>query len=344
MAYNGNQVDWSNLNQSTQDKIEDMNVEVVDSLSSNATDKALSANQGMRLMQNIASVENNSIKKNVMNDSDSFNIGKYQGEKVYLIDQSYWKTDENSEILSISLPTDKFAGIIKATFTSIWGEGDASGGATVTYHIGKYGNNTTMNSFSIDSISNLFANIYRIRVPKITDKSIDIELVKSPLGNCPVVIKLEMQGHHDPDFGIFEILKNSTINIYDSGSSTGYGYPWEKQISDAFSKREAIDIVDGRDVKFGGKGINLATLKPFEFKDFLTEYLNNGMGQYKCFVNTPDLGVTAIEGYGVLTTTKPWRDGTGGGLYQHFETPHTIQKRFQIDDNTWSPWSVISTI
>ena len=146
-------------------------------------------------------------------------------------------------------------------------------------------------------------------------------------------------------------MSGAVINIYDAGSLTALGYPWTPQTSNIPTGAQTRfwdtsmwnDIIDGRNLTIENGTHNVANFAPAQFRDVLQHILVNQKGTFKCLVNTAEIGASSIHPYGILTTIKPWNNESGGGLTQKFEAHDIIQKRFQIDDTTWSPWITIQS-
>lgn len=291
----------------------------------------------------IAKVDN-SWQKGVYNSTTVTNLGPYSAARTLLINQSDWKNTGNVEQLNIDIPVGgAFSGIIKVSFASFWGDADGSGGAEVIYEVASYPKvATTTNKVTILQISERFSQVFNIRQAQfnVDNGNIVIPILRSPTGNTPMVIKVEMHGYTSGGKSIFDTMRSVWTASHDLGSPTVI-YPWVPQKS-SIDRAAINNIVDGRAVPSSTGNINVALLNPQDFRDFLAAIVSDGMGTFKCLVNTPDIGASSLtnEGYGILTTTKPWRDESGGGLNQIFEAADVILKRYQINGTTWSPWVV----
>lgn len=173
----------------------------------------------------------NSWQKGVYNAASITNTGFEKAERTFNIASSDWLSSTNSEVLWLRIPLQSFSGIIKVTYTSYWASSDPSGGATVVYRIGRYGggSTTTVNDFVIETITSKFAESYQIRPMNSVQDVLAIELGKAPTANNPMVINVEMQGISIPIKSAFSILEGITVRFTDSGSPTGFGYPWTPQ-------------------------------------------------------------------------------------------------------------------
>ncbi|WP_238600580.1 phage tail protein [Metasolibacillus meyeri] len=108
-----------------------------------------------------------------------------------------------------------------------------------------------------------------------------------------------------------------------------------------FHPKNTVPIVDGRTFLINGEAKNLALFTPAQWRDFL--HVRIGMGSFDCFVVAADLGATTASLYGKLNVFRPYTDESGGGIIQHFEAFDVTLKRYQINDNTWSPWLRVFT-
>ena len=74
--------------------------------------------------------------------------------------------------------------------------------------------------------------------------------------------------------------------------------------------------------------------------------LKMGKGQIKEFKSASTIGLN-ISGvnYGVLTTTVPWPDNSGGNVFQNFEASYGgfrhIAKRNESSGSSWTPWAIM---
>jgi len=323
MTYKGNQIDYRNLNDNLKTKI----------------DKAEEVKSQIQAL--IPKIDN-SWQKGVYNETSVTNLGQYVAARVIYF--SDWDADNSkSDAIFVDIPIKAYSGLIKLTLAGDYKINNSMGGAEVTYQIGKVNDTSYEYSKTIMSISSSFASSFYIGdVVYLTDRMY-IPITKAPNSRNPLTIKIEL----------ISITNNAFTIINGIGvardSAIVQPNPWTRQTSNIPSSSQMNfwdrsmwnDIVDGRQFLYGGVSYNLGTFKPAQLRDFLQVFLVNKMGTFKCFVNTTDVGASSINGYGVLTTIKPWLDESGGGLTQKFETVDTIQKRFQVDDNTWSPWVTI---
>lgn len=176
----------------------------------------------------------NTWQKGTYNDTNIANLGAYNTEKTLMVNQSDWKNTGNVEQLDIIIPMDgSFSGIIKATYSSTWGNTSAYGGAEVIYSIGTFKENgIKLNDFTITSANSSFTESYKILQPYIDFPSGNIALLilRSPTANNPFHIKLEIQGyaHHK---SLFTVTKEISFAVYDKESKDYGGYPWTPQAS-----------------------------------------------------------------------------------------------------------------
>lgn len=302
---------------------------------------------------NTSNKANNSWQRNKYNSVSTSNLGAWTAEKSFLVTD--WKANGNVEQLDIIVPIGgSFSGLIKATYTSFWGGSDSHGGATVVYRIGNYqGQGTKLNDYVLETITPAFAKDFYIHQPYIdgNNGTIILLLSKAPSANNPFVVKLEFQGYVVGGKDAFKVMEETNFAIYDNGSPTHNGYPWTPQFSRIPTLTQIRfwdtsmwnDIVDGRNLKIENGTHNVADFAPAQFRDVLNHLLVNQKGTFKCLINTAEIGASSINPYGILTTIKPWHDESGGGLTQKFEAHDVIQKRFQIDATTWSPWITIQS-
>ena len=72
-----------------------------------------------------------------------------------------------------------------------------------------------------------------------------------------------------------------------------------------------------------------------------------GKGQIKEFKRSSTIGVTIPgNGFGVLTTTVPWSDTSGGNVFQDFEASYRgvryVAKRNENNGTSWTPWVIMN--
>lgn len=224
----------SKLDQDVQDAINNAGgkIELVDNLTTDDATKALAASQGVAIKSEL----DKKWQKGVYNDTHITNLGNHTAEKVLVVNQSDWKSTGNVEQLNIDIPIDSaFSGLIKATYTSVWGGSDSHGGATVLYRIGNYtnaGTGTRLNDYVLETITPDFAKDYYIHQPFI-HKSGTITLIiqKAPNATNPFIIKLEYQGYNFGQKNAFQIMNEANFRIDDMGSPNYSGYPWTPQFS-----------------------------------------------------------------------------------------------------------------
>lgn len=153
---------------------------------------------------------------------------------------------------------------------------------------------------------------------------------------------------------VFYALKDSYVDISDTGSSTTGGFPWTPQRSQIptsstmnfWDNSMWNNIVNGRGYVVGGVAEDLGTFTPIQWESFFTKHIARQMGTFRCFINKDHAGVDTqtYATYGVLTTIKPWTDSSGGSIIQYFEAHDVVLKRYEsLPDRNWTPWIVVQS-
>jgi len=212
MAYQGNQIDYNNLNNELKLKV----------------DKA----EGVeRQLETLAPKANNSWQKGVFNDTDITNIGNTSISRSLRF--TGWDADNSKlDSMYINLPFKNFSGIVKLTVTGDYQEGNSMGGAEVIYQIGKVGQVVHSYSKTIISISQQFANLFYIGECTYSPERMYIPITKSPNSRNPLCLKLEFVGESTID-NIFDAVKNITMATDPMISKP---HPWTPQTSAIDSK------------------------------------------------------------------------------------------------------------
>jgi len=205
MAYQGNQIDYNNLNNELKLKV----------------DKA----EGVESqVQALSPKVSNSWQKNVFNDADITNIGNSSASKVFRFDK--WD-DDNSKLdsLYINIPVGRaFSGLVKLTLTSNYNFGNAMGGAEIVYNVAKVEEDVFLNTMTINNISQHFATCFYIK-PLVTSASrMYIPITKAPTTRNAIDIKVEIFS----SLAIFDVVNNITLALDPTISQP---HPWTPQTS-----------------------------------------------------------------------------------------------------------------
>lgn len=317
MAYQGNQINYNNLNTELKNKIdktEEINV--------------------------IKDKVDNSWQKGVYNDTDIMNLSSASISRVFYIND--WTAPANNiEQASIVIPVENFNGTVKVSVAGNFNTTNGSGAFEYENSYLKVGDTVHTNKRTIYKADENIASQYYFLGFNKSESLFTIPIVRAPHALNRVTVKVEIL----TTFASFEPLKNAYV-VYEDFGTSWHGYPWTPQRSQIPTASEIAfwnvgmwdDIVNGRDFPVNGVPTNLSLLKPAQFRDLLNNVLPRRTGTFKCFINTSDVGAPSINSYGILTTIKPWLDESGGGLTQKLEAADVIHKRFQVDEDTWSPW------
>jgi hypothetical protein len=92
----------------------------------------------------------------------------------------------------------------------------------------------------------------------------------------------------------------------------------------------------------GPKGSGAAIEDTREVNSPPSYYLRRGMGIYNEFKVLAKIGLPGPVAAGVLETTVPWWDLTGGSIQQRVTTGTQAAKRASKDADTWTPWVAAS--
>jgi len=245
-------VTMNKLSQDVQDTINSASekIEIVDNLSVGGSNKALSAEMGKNLkaivdekvdkleldvletevnehLEQMKPKAENSWQKGVYNNTTITNLDGNFACRIFNIPVTDFHTSTNVEIAQVYIPLKSFSGTIKATLTSTFADSNASGGAEIIYNIGKFNNVLGRNDKSILSVSPDFAKSFFIGDIEHDADALFIQILVAPAKNH-LAIKIDATCSFDDTF---TGLSNAVINIYDSGSPTGFGYPWAPQTS-----------------------------------------------------------------------------------------------------------------
>ena len=334
----------SKLGQDVQDAINNAGtqVEIVNDLTTGGADKALSAEMGKDLKQEI----DNSWQKGVYNDTDIMNLEQINVSRIFSI--AGWKAPTNNlEMVSIVIPAENFGGNVKVSVVSSWGNSKGAGTFEYETHYVKNSNLVNINERTIYKADQNITTEYFFPDFNVNEDVFTIPIVRKPNAINWTAVKVEVLTVHDA----FDMLKDAYL-VYEDLGTSWTGYPWTPQKSNIPTGRDWLrwdtsmwnDFLDGRNFVVNGTLTNITLFNPAQFRDFLQGFLINKMGTFKCFAQSQDLGLNNLmDMYGVLTVIKPWENESGGGLKQRFETSDVILKRYQIDDNTWSAWVCIQS-
>lgn len=183
-----------------------------------------------------ASQAKDAWQKGKYNDVNVINLGNRSVSKTLYIDGigGGWNGTSNVETLNITIPFDaQFSGIVKATYTTFWGNQESHGGATVLYRVAHYADRGGVKQADliIESITESFAKTYNIKSPLFIDNGLVLPIMKAPLGSMPFMIKLEVDGYLGENKSLFDAVNGATCESTDLGSPTAGGYPWKSQTS-----------------------------------------------------------------------------------------------------------------
>ncbi|WP_286924026.1 MULTISPECIES: hypothetical protein [Lysinibacillus] len=225
----------SKLGQDVQDAINNAGgkIELVDNLTTDDATKALAASQGVVIKKEL----DKKWQKGVYNDTDITNLGSKRATRTFTINQSDWKNTGNVELLDIIIPfRGAFSGVIKATYSVMWGMSGSWGSTEVVYNIGSFIPETKLNDFTIVTASSAMMRDFKVGKPYIdnTTGDIAIQLYRAPDANNPLEITLTVDGTYSSstyNSNLFNALKDSFTSTSDTGSPTGLGYPWTPQAS-----------------------------------------------------------------------------------------------------------------
>jgi len=284
MAYQGNQIDYNNLNNELKLKV----------------DKA----EGVeRQLETLAPKANNSWQKGVFNDTDITNIGNTSISRSLRF--TGWDADNSKlDSMYINLPFKNFSGIVKLTVTGDYQEGNSMGGAEVIYQIGKVGQVVHSYSKTIISISQQFANLFYIGECTYSPERMYIPITKSPNSKNPLCLKLEFVGESTID-NIFDAVKNITMATDPMISKP---HPWTPQTSSFVHKNQTnvmtgnITIRNSFPISFEHPDSNRTHLfhKSEDGTFYIAPNLNN---------SSPDWGAFNIDMNGVVRTRSIIVDG-----------------------------------
>ncbi|MGE7093526.1 hypothetical protein ACQKII_19145 [Lysinibacillus sp. NPDC048646] len=207
----------------------------------------------------------NSWQKGVYNDVSISNLGMKKATKVFTVNQSDWKNTGNVEQLGIVMPfKGSFSGVIKVTYSVMWGGSGAWGATEVVYNLGVFGPPASvdkLNEFTITTASTEMLKGINILRPYANTSTGDIAILlfRAPDANNPMQISVEIDGTYSSNVylnNIYSLLNDSFIDISDTGSPTTGGYPWTPQTTSFVTKT-------GNNIMAGGltMGGNLSITK-----------------------------------------------------------------------------------
>lgn len=185
---------------------------------------------------NEASQAKDAWQKGKFNDANVINLGDRSVSKSLYIDGigGGWHGTTSVETLNITIPFDaQFSGIVKATYTTFWGNQESHGGATVIYRVANYADRGGVKQadYVIETITDSFAKTYDIRNPLFIGNELTLPIMKAPLGSMPFMIKLEVDGYLGESKPLFNAVNDATAVSVDLSSPTAGGYPWKAQTS-----------------------------------------------------------------------------------------------------------------
>ena len=207
MAYQGNQIDYNNLNDELKLKI----------------DKA----EGVESqVQALTSKVDNSWQKGVYNNTDITNLSNINASRVFYIYD--WKAPVNNiERVSIVIPIENFNGTVKVSVVGNYNNTDAFGAFEYVTSYAKIGETLYNHQRTITKADSRTATEYYFPDFNFNASVFTIPIIRKPNAINNLTVKVELlttQG------GTFEILKNATIAYEDLGTSWN-GYPWTSQTS-----------------------------------------------------------------------------------------------------------------
>ncbi len=232
MAYQGNQINYNNLNDDLKNKIdktEDINV--------------------------IKTKVDNSWQKDAYNDTAITNLGNFSASKIFYFNE--WDTDNSKlDSLYINIPVgNAFSGLVKLTLTGSWYVGNSMGGAEIVYNFSKIGNVVGTNTMTINYISPLFATCFYIRNLVEDVNRVFIPITKAPNTNNGISIKVEIFSQTS----IFNVVNTITLA---RDTAISQPHPWTPQTSSFVQHSTDNNYVLGGAMTLGGnlsisKGIPL---------------------------------------------------------------------------------------
>lgn len=320
-------------------------VEVIDNLVTQDPTKALSARAGYEIDQKTVTNSNNlnthiantgahlqagdktkidnAVQVGVANPDVISNVSPYYAKRVFHIPANNWKSTTNVEQLDINLPIlGSFSGMIKVSYTSYWTSSEAIGGCEVTYQMGAYLGHpqARLNTYEITSMSPKFANDYLVygAYTNLDVGIIALMLKKAAHASNHLTVSVELIGVMVGQVSsMYNLLKDSSVSIFDSGSPTGGGmYPWTPQKSSfAPSKMEGWT-----NAVLGAGWENIAGYPPLRFyKDgFGIVHLK---GRVKNVTQTTPEITTLPVGY-AIRQTEEFIGMAGASNVTNFEVRH----------------------
>ena len=220
MAYQGNQIDYKNLNDNLKSKV----------------DKA----EGVESqVQALSPKVDNSWQKGVYNDTDITNINNTNASRVFYI--TGWKAPaSNIEQVSIAIPAVNFNGTVKVGVVGNYNNRDAFGAFEYITHYTKISDTLYNHQRVIIKADSKVATEYYFPDFNFNAAIFTIPIVRKPNAINNLTVKVELlttQG------GTFEMLKDATLVFEDLGTSWS-GYPWTPQTT-SFMQKNQDNIISG---------------------------------------------------------------------------------------------------
>ncbi len=205
MAYQGNQINYNNLNDELKVKVD----------KAEGVESQVSA---------LSSKVDNSWQKGVYNDTDIINLGYSSASKVFRFHE--WD-DDNSKLDSLYIDIlvgRAFSGLIKLTLASDYHIGNAMGGTEIVYNVAKVGEDVFLNTMTINNISPDFAKCFYVK-PLVSEASrLYIPITKAPNTRNPINIKVEIFSA----YATFDVVNEITIA---RDPMISQPHPWTPQTS-----------------------------------------------------------------------------------------------------------------
>jgi len=185
---------------------------------------------------NATTKANSSWQKGTYNDTNVINLGSKLATRTFTINVEDWKNTGNIEQLGLVIPfRGSFSGVVKITYSTMWGSSSSWGATEVVYNLGVFGPPTSadkLNEFTITTASTEMLRNYQILRPYVNTATGDVAILlfKAPNANNPMQITVTMDGtYNSPTYNsnIYSVLKDSFVDISDIGHSNGY--PWTPQ-------------------------------------------------------------------------------------------------------------------
>jgi len=234
MAYQGNQINYNNLNEELKNKI----------------DKTEDINA-------IKTKVDNSWQKNEFNDAVITNIGNINATRIFYIAE--WKAPaSNLEQVSIAIPIENFNGTVKVSVTGGYNNSDAFGTFEYITHYAKIKDTLHSHQRTILKADERTATNYYFPDFNFNASIFTVPIVRQPNAINNISVKVELlttQG------GTFEMLKDATV-VYEDLGTSWTGYPWTPQTTSFVQHGTGHNYILGGAMTLGGnfsisKGIPL---------------------------------------------------------------------------------------